>query len=86
MSKWLTSREAASYVRLSERAFRLAVLAGRYPQGKAAALGRRKLWREADLDAALTGDKADAAATDPYMAAIHAAYPQIAQTRRSHKG
>lgn len=86
MTKWLTSREAAEHVRLSERAFRMAVLAGRYPQGRVAALGRRKVWLATELDAALTGEKDDAAATDPIMAAIHARYPKTAEARRGHKG
>jgi len=88
MTQWLTAKEAAEHVRLSERSFRMAVIAGRYPQGRAAAMGRRKLWLASELDAALRGEKDDAASAtaDPIMAAIHARYPQTAEARRGHKG
>lgn len=81
MNKWLTLREAAAHVRLGERAFRQAVNAGRYPPGRHAALGRKKLWLATELDDALMGAKDAPGTDDPIMAAFHASQAQPAQIR-----
>lgn len=95
--RWLIQSEAAAHVRLCPRAFRDAIAEGRFPAGRPASKsGRRKLWSEAELDAALLGDK-DAPTTrndpgddpspqpaDPIMAAIHAAETEAAARRAQH--
>lgn len=95
--RWLTLPEAAAHVRLCPRAFQAAVSDGRFPAGKPSSKsGRRKVWSEAELDAALMGVKhaTDAAPdrddpalqpTDPIMAAIHAAEAEAA-ARRANPG
>lgn len=92
--RWLTVAEAAAHVRLCPRAFRDAVAEGRFPAGRPASKsGRRKVWSEAALDAALMGVN-DAPAVredpapqpvDPIMAAIHAAEAEAA-ARRANPG
>ena len=73
--KWLTAKEAASHVRLSDRAFRLAVMAGRFPQGRPVTEGgRRKVWLAEELDRSIMGE--DTTSSDPIMDAIHKAYPE----------
>jgi len=91
--RWLTQPEAARHVRLCPRAFQDAVRQGRLPAGRPVSKsGRRKVWSEAELDAAVMGDK-DAPThgdtrttdqTDPIMAAIHAAETEAAARRANH--
>lgn len=76
---WLTRIEAATRCRLCERSFRMRIMDGRLPQPKR--LGRRLLWLDTDLDAAISGDTLES--SDPIMAAIHAAEAKAATTRRT---
>lgn len=88
MTKWLIQSEAAAHVRLCPRAFQDAVRDGRFPEGRPASKsGRRKVWAQSELDAALMGAKDEPATTDPIMAAIHAAEAEAAKRRAdSRKG
>lgn len=74
---WLTRTEAAEHCRICERSFRSRVKDGRLPAPKR--LGRRLLWLDKDLDAAIAGE--NDAPSDPIMAAIHAAESKAAAKR-----
>lgn len=76
--RWLTARESAAHCRVSLRTFWAEVAAGRYPPGKPTSR-RRKVWSQAELDAAISGKKP--MVSDPVMAAIHASQAQSAALR-----
>jgi hypothetical protein len=86
-TRWLIQSEAAAHVRLCPRAFQEAVREGRFPAGKPASKsGRRKVWAQSELDAALMGRSDEQPAiADPIMAAIHAAEAEASKRRANDR-